>query len=168
MSTNITIKIGTIEGDSAVNDKEIEVLSWGWGLTQSGSAHNATGGTSGSADVRDLTITKYVDKASPNLISDCFYGTNEVSAVMKVMKSTGDPKNPYLMFVTMTMGDTKSKENGCVIISSVTTGQEGGNDRFIETVTLNFNKVIFSYNPQKMAGGGYGSNDKPLDIAGRR
>ena len=169
MAINVTISIGTIKGESAVNTGEIDVLAWSWGLTQSASSHIATGGTSGSADVRDLTITKYVDLASPNLISDCFYGVNEVLAVMKVMKAAGDSKSPSYPFITMTMGDPgKSADKGCVIVSSVTTGQDGGNDRFIETVTLNFSKVTFSYNPQKGIGSGAGSNDKTLDIAGKK
>jgi len=45
---------------------KIQVLSWNWGLTQSASAHSGTGASTGVADVKDLTFTKYVDKATPN------------------------------------------------------------------------------------------------------
>ncbi len=70
MAFKICLKIGDIKGQSATkgHTDEIDVLSWNWGLTQSASAHVATGAGSGSADVRDLTIKKYIDSASPTLI----------------------------------------------------------------------------------------------------
>jgi type VI secretion system secreted protein Hcp len=169
MAVNITLKLGTVKGESqAVNHvDEIDVLTWEWGLTQSASAHIATGAGTGSADVRDLTITKYVDKASPTLLQSCFGGVNHGGAILSIMKVSGDPKNP-LDYVKITMGDAKfSADTGAVFISSVSTGQVGDNDRFIETVTLNFNKVVFTYNPQKSAGSGAGGIDGTMDIAAR-
>ena len=169
MGINITIKIGNITGESLVTNHtgEIDVLSWSWGLTQSASAHIGTGAGTGSADVRDLTFTKYVDKASPTLLQSCFQGVNYGGAIMSIMKVSGDAKNA-LVYVQMTMGDPKfSADNGAIFISSVTTGQPGPDDRFIETVTLNFDKVVFSYNPQKSAGLGAGGIDGTMNIAGK-
>jgi type VI secretion system secreted protein Hcp len=169
MAVNITIKIGNVTGESQATNHvgEIDVLSWEWGLTQSASAHIGTGAGTGSADVRDLTITKYVDKSSPTLLQSCFQGTNFGGAILSIMKVSGDSKVP-LDYVKITMGDAKfSSDNGAVFISSVSTGATGENDRFIETVTLNFNKVVFTYNPQKTAGSGAGGIDGTMDIAAR-
>jgi type VI secretion system secreted protein Hcp len=140
MAVTICIKIGSIKGESSVkaHEKEIDVLEWSWGLTQSASAHLSTGAGSGSADVRDLTIKKYVDAASPTLLQECFYGTDHKEAVLTVMKVGG--KSPIDM-VKMTM-------SGTVFISSVNTGQPEPNDRYTETVTLNFAKVKFEYTGQ--------------------
>lgn len=140
MAVSICIKIGSIKGESVIkgHEKEIDVLEWSWGLTQSASAHVSTGAGSGSADVRDLTIKKYVDASSPTLLQETFYGTDHKEAVLTVMKAGG--KTPIDM-VKMTM-------SGTVFISSVNTGQPEPNDRYTETVTLNFAKVKFEYTGQ--------------------
>jgi type VI secretion system secreted protein Hcp len=140
MAVSITLKLGKIQGESVTtkHEKEIDVLEWSWGLTQSASAHIATGAGSGSADVRDLTITKYVDVASPTLLQECFYGHDHKEATLTVMKVGG--KTPIEM-VKMTM-------SGTVFISSVNTGHPTPNDRYTETVTLNFAKVKFEYTGQ--------------------
>src|SRR5512140_1429444 len=114
MAVTICISIGSIKGESVVkgHDKEIDVLEWSWGLTQSASAHVSTGAGSGSADVRDLTIKKYVDAATPTLLQECFYGHDHKTATLTVMKVGG--KAPIDM-VKMSM-------SGTVFISSVNTG----------------------------------------------
>jgi len=140
MAVSIVIKIGKIQGDSVVakHEKEIDVLEWNWGLTQSASAHIATGAGSGSADVRDLTIRKYIDSASPTLLQECFYGHDHKEAILTVIKAGG---KTAIEMVKMTM-------SGTVFISSVNSGQPTGDDRYTETVTLNFAKVKFEYTGQ--------------------
>lgn len=139
MAVTICLKLDGVEGESTIvkHEKEIDVLSWNWGMTQSASAHISAGAATGSADVRDLTFTHYVDKASPNLLKNCFLGSNHKNAVLNVMRSTG-AAGSLAPIVTMTMSET-------VYISSVHTGDQGDNDRFVETVTLNFAKVKFEY-----------------------
>jgi type VI secretion system secreted protein Hcp len=140
MAVSICIKIGSIKGESQTkgHESEIDVLEWSWGLTQSASAHISTGAGSGSADVRDLTIKKYIDAASPTLLQECFFGHDHKQAVLTVLKVGG--KAPIEM-VKMTM-------SGTVFISSVNTGHPEPNDRYTETVTLNFAKVKFEYTGQ--------------------
>ena len=49
MAMDMFLKIDDLVGDS-IDDKhpkEIQVLSWSWGMSQSGSTHTATGGGSG-------------------------------------------------------------------------------------------------------------------------
>jgi type VI secretion system secreted protein Hcp len=140
MAVSICISIGSIKGESVVkgHEKEIDVLEWSWGLTQSASAHVATGAGAGSADVRDLTIKKYVDAATPNLIQACFFGDDHKTAVLTVMKAGG---KTAIDMVKMTM-------SGTVFISSVNTGHPEPNDRYTETVTLNFAAVKFEYTGQ--------------------
>jgi len=153
MAVTICLKLDGVEGESSIikHEKQIDVLSWNWGMTQSASAHISTGASSGSADVRDLTITKYVDKASHNLLKNCFLGSNHKNAVLTVMRSTGTAGG-LAPIVTITMSDT-------VFISSIHTGDLGENDRHIETVTLNFAKVKFEYTGQD-------KDNKPLAAVG--
>jgi type VI secretion system secreted protein Hcp len=131
MAVSICIKIGSIKGESQIkgHESEIDVLEWSWGLTQSGS---------GSADVRDLTIKKFVDAATPTLLQECFYGHDHKNAVLTVMKAGG---KSAIEMVKMTM-------SGTVFVSSVNTGHPEPNDRYTETITLNFAKVKFEYTGQ--------------------
>jgi type VI secretion system secreted protein Hcp len=159
MAVSIVIKIGSIKGESQVkgHEKEIDVLEWNWGLTQSASAHVSTGAGSGSADVRDLTIKKYVDASTPTLFQEAFYGHDHKEATLTVKKVGG--KTPIDM-VKMTM-------SGTVFISSINTGQPSADDRYTETITLNFAKVKFEYtgqNPDQSKGA---SVSGEFDIAKR-
>jgi type VI secretion system secreted protein Hcp len=166
MGVNIVLKIADVPGESAVKGHvgEIDCLSWSWGMTQSASAHIATGAGTGSADVRDLTITKYVDSASPNLFARCFDGHNVGKTILTCIKVGG--KGGPIDYVKITMDKN-------VIVSSVSSGdmemRDGKpTDRFIETVTFNFAKVNFEYTGQKddqSKGATLSSND--LDIAAR-
>jgi type VI secretion system secreted protein Hcp len=141
MAFTFVLKIGSIKGESVVGgakEPPIDVLEWSFGLTQSASAHTAQGGSSGTADVRDLTIKKYLDAASPVLLQECFNGTNQAPATLTCYKSSGKELLPYW----------KMSMEGTVFISSVNTGQPEPNDRLSETVTLNFSKATFEYTSQ--------------------
>ncbi len=159
MAVSICIKIGNIKGESVTkgHDKEIDVLEWSWGLTQSASAHISTGAGSGSADVRDLTIKKYVDAATPVLLQECFYGHDHKTATLTVLKAGG---KAAIEMVKMTM-------SGTVFISSVNTGHPEPNDRYTETVTLNFAKVKFEYTGQNADQSKGASVSGEFDIAKR-
>ena len=138
MAFSICMKIKNIKGESVINDHtgEIDVLSWNWSLTQSATGQ-VGGARAGTADVKDLTFTKYVDNASPTLIQECFAGSDQGEAVLTVIKGSG---KSALEFVRITM-------SGTVIISSVKSGDPLPNDKYSETVTLNFSHVKFEYTP---------------------
>jgi type VI secretion system secreted protein Hcp len=144
MAVDMFLKFDSIKGDS-VDDKhkgEIEVLSWSWGVSQSGTSHSGTGGGSGKANVQDITITKYLDRATPILLKHCLNGAHIKEGVLTVRKAGGKP----LEYVKMKLKDT--------IVSSVQTGGSGADDRLTETLGLNFGTVEFEYVPQKADGSG--------------
>jgi type VI secretion system secreted protein Hcp len=144
MAVNMTLKCGKIKGESAIDGhkEEIDVLSFAFGGTQSGTMHTGTGGGAGKANVHDLTVTKWVDIASPELMLACFNGTHIKEAILSVRKAGGEKAVDYLK-ITMT---------DC-LISSVNTGGSGGEDRFTENVSINFAKVKVDYDTQTAAGG---------------
>ena len=81
MAVDMFLKIDDVQGESVDQNKpshagEIQVISWSWGMTQSGSTHMGTGSGSGKVNVNDITVTKYIDRASPNLIQSCCNGTH--------------------------------------------------------------------------------------------
>ncbi len=69
MAVDMFLKLGDIKGESR-DDKHkdsIDVLSWSWGMSQTGTTHLGSGGGAGKVAVQDATFTKFVDAASPNL-----------------------------------------------------------------------------------------------------
>src|SRR3546814_20125439 len=73
MAVYIVIKIGDIKGESMdkAHKDEVDVLNWSWGMSQSGNMHVGSGGGAGKVNVQDLSLTKFVDKASPTLMMHC-------------------------------------------------------------------------------------------------
>ena len=137
MAIDMYLKIDTIDGETTDSvmktEKAIDVLAWSWGVSNSGTTHMGGGGGSGKANFQDVSLTKYIDVASHALLLGCATGEHFLKAVLTVRKA-GKTQQPY---VTITMEE--------VIITSVSTGGSGGEDRLTENLTLNFAKVKFEY-----------------------
>lgn len=164
MAVSICLRLGpdkkNLKGESVItkHENEIDVLAWNWGLTQSGTAHRSTGAGAGSANVHDLTITKYVDFATPMLVQECFNGTDFGETVLTFLK-VGGGKGNQVEYLKITM-------SGTVMISSVTSGgSAGGDDSFTETVTLNFASVKVDYTSQTANQGKGATVSGNFDIA---
>jgi type VI secretion system secreted protein Hcp len=144
MAMDMFLKLGDIKGES--RDKEsskvgtIDVLAWSWGLSNSGTAHVGTGAGAGKVNVQDLSLTKYLDSASPSLILACCNGKHFPEATLSVRKAGETP----LVYLVIKMTE--------VMVTAVSTGGSGGEDRLTENVTLNFAKVEVSYTPQDATG----------------
>jgi len=149
MAVDMFLKIeGGPQGESRdkAHGKEIDVLAWSWGVSNSGSAHMGGGIGAGKANVQDLSFTKYVDKSSPDLLLACCNGKHFSSAILTVRKAGETP----LEYIIITLTD--------VLVTSVSTGGSGGEDRLTENCTLNFAKVKVKYVEQTAKGG---EGDKP-------
>ena len=149
MAVDIFIKIGDVKGEAkdAVHKGEIDVLAFSWGMSQPASGHIGGGLGTGKVNVQDLSMTKYIDLSSPDLMLACCNGKHYPEAKLVVRKAGENP----LEYLTITMTD--------VIISSVSTGGSGSNDRLTENVALNFAKVKVDY-VEQLAGGGKGGTPK--------
>jgi len=140
MATDIFAKLGDIKGES-LDDKhkdEIEVLSYSWGVTNSGSMGHGSGGGEGKASFHDMSFVHNIDKSSPVLMQTCATGTHLKEATITHRKA-GKGQHEYLV---IKMND--------VIITSVTHG--GSNDGHQENVSIAFGKVNVEYKPQKADG----------------
>src|SRR3954468_17375540 len=142
MAMDMFIKIGDLKGESrdSKHKEEIDVLAWSWGLSNSGSAQVGGGAGAGKVNVQDLSFTKWIDKVSPNLMLACCNGKHYADATLVVRKAGEKP----LEYVTVTMTE--------VMVTAVSTGGSGGEDRLTENVTLNFAKVKVDYKEQKADG----------------
>jgi type VI secretion system secreted protein Hcp len=133
---------GEISGESkdGTHKGEIDVLAWSWGMSNAGSFHVGGGGGSGKANFQDLSVTKWLDLSSPILELYCANGDHFAKATLTVRKAGKKPLE--YMIVEM--------EN--VLVTSVSTGGSGGEDRLTENVTFNFEKVAVKYTEQKDTG----------------
>jgi type VI secretion system secreted protein Hcp len=144
MAVDIFLKIDDIKGES-VDSKhggEIEVQVWNWGMSQSGTTHTGTGGGAGKVNVQDISVTKFVDMSTPNLIKASCKGSHFKQATLTVRKAGNTP----LEYIVLKLYD--------VIVSAVTTSGSGSDDRQTETVTFNFGKFEYTYTPQTATGAG--------------
>jgi type VI secretion system secreted protein Hcp len=148
MPVDMFLKIDGVNGEAKDkggeqrkdHSKEIDVLSWTWGMSNNGSAHVLGGSGSGKVNVQNVRVTKYVDSASPKLMKACCSGTHFDEALLTVRKAGGTP----VEYIKIKMEQ--------VFISSISTGGSGGEDRLTETVSLNFAKVNLDYTPQTAKG----------------
>jgi type VI secretion system secreted protein Hcp len=115
-------------------------------MSNSGSAQQGGGAGAGKVNVQDLSLTKYIDKSSPDLMLACCNGKHYPKAVLTVRKAGEDP----LEYLLVTLEE--------LIVTSVSTGGSGGEDRLTENVTLNFARVKVTYKEQLPTGG---VGDKP-------
>jgi type VI secretion system secreted protein Hcp len=136
------IKIGDIKGESqdSTHKDEIDVLAWSWGMSNSGTTHTGGGGGAGKASIQDFSFTKFTDLSTPDLMLSTLNGQHFDEATFVVRKAGSQP----LEFLKI-----KFKE---VIVTSVSTGGSGGEDRLTENVSLNFAEVEVEYIPQKEDG----------------
>jgi type VI secretion system secreted protein Hcp len=149
------LKLGDLKGES-IDEKhkdETQVLAWSWGMTQSGTTHMGTGGGAGKVNVQDMSITKYIDKASPVLQLAVCNGTHYDQALLTVRKAGNKP----LEYLKITMKE--------VIVTSISLGGSGGEDRLTENISLNFAEYKTEYAPQKADGSGDAAIEAIYNIA---
>jgi type VI secretion system secreted protein Hcp len=142
MAMDQFIKIGSLKGEAQdkTHKDEIDVLSWSWGISNSGNAHVGGGAGAGKCNVQDLSFTKYVDKSTPDLMLATCNGKHFDKATLTIRKAGENP----LEYLQITLEK--------VLVSSFSTGGSGGEDRLTETVTLNFAKVNVQYKEQTDTG----------------
>ncbi len=142
MAADIFAKLGDIKGESgdSKHKDEVEVLSWSWGVNQSGTLAQGGGGGAGKANFNDFNFTHHVDKASPVLLKACATGEHIKEATITVRKA-GKGQQEFLI---IKMND--------IIITSVAPSGAGDGATTAESVALQFAKVDLEYKPQKADG----------------
>jgi type VI secretion system secreted protein Hcp len=155
MAVDIFLKLDSINGESKdqKHQNEIDVLSWSWGMSQSGTTHMGGGGGAGKVNVNDISITKYIDSASADLAKCCCNGKHIANGTLTVRKAGDKP----LEFLVITFQE--------LLVSSLTTGGTGSDDRPTENLSLNFREFEYKYQKQQDDGSGVDAGDTKWDIA---
>ncbi len=136
------LKIEGIDGESH-DDKhknEIDVLSWSWGETQSGTHGGGGGGGAGKVSMQDFHFTMGASKASPKLFLACATGQHIPKAKLTCRKAGGKQEE----FLTISFSD--------LLISSYQTGGSQGDVVPTEQVSFNYSKIEWEYKPQEKGG----------------
>jgi type VI secretion system secreted protein Hcp len=140
MAVDYFFRIAGIEGEStdAKHKGWIDVESWSWGETNSGSAHSGAGGGAGRVTAEDLSFTTRVSKASPKLFLACASGQHFKEATLVARKAGKQLQD----FLTWTFTD--------VLVNGYHTG--GTEIGPMDQVSLNFAKAKVEYRAQKADG----------------
>lgn len=154
--TDYYLKIDTIEGESDAKgfEKQMQIESFSFGATNSGSAVQGTGLGAGKVSLQDFHFVVQNGKASPQLFLACAKGNHIPQAILTCRKAGGDG-NPYT-YLKVTFGD--------IVISSFQTGGSGGQILPMEQISFNFTNVTFEYFQQKPDGTVALTNTTSYDI----
>src|SRR6267142_2234459 len=129
MAVDMFLKLDGIKGESKdhKHKDEIHIESFSWGMSQTGAHGSGGGGGAGKVSVHDISVTKFVDKATPELMLHCANGKHIKDGLITVRKAGEHP----VEYMKIKLTD--------VFISSVQEAGHGG-DLLTENVTINFAK----------------------------
>jgi type VI secretion system secreted protein Hcp len=134
----ILVKCAEWEGESQVQgfEKYFEVHSFQFGVGRGISSARGTSTREGSiVSVSEITLTKQSDKSSVKLFEEALHGPlNRKVEIAFVRQGQG---NKPVAYVTI-------KLEGCGISGF---SMSSGGDRPSESLTLNFDKIEYNYNP---------------------
>jgi type VI secretion system secreted protein Hcp len=149
------LKIDGIQGESKADKHkdEIDIQSYSWGATQTGTFAAGGGGGAGKVSMQDFHFTMPVNKASPALFLSCAQGDHIKNAILTCRKAGKEQQE----FLKITLSD--------VLVSSFQTGGHGGGDVTpTDQISLNFAKIEVEYKEQDATGTLTGSVKKWFDL----
>lgn len=142
------LKIDGIDGESRVKGMEgaIEIMSFSWGVSNSGMASSGSGMSSGRVTLSDINFMKNLDKASSKLFEYAATGKHISKATLTLVKTdTASKQSQQQAYYVITLID--------VLISSL---QQSGSTGSVptESFSLNFAKLEVEYRSQNADGTG--------------
>ncbi len=131
------LKLDGIPGESkdSKHSGEIDVLSFSWGVAQTGTSTGGGGGGAGKANFQDISFVAAFNKASPKLFEACASGQHIKEAVLTAVKTDKKDRQEYLI---IKMAD--------VLVSSYQTGGSSG-DVPTDQFSINYSKIEIEYRP---------------------
>lgn len=138
MASDYLLEIDGIKGESvdAKHPGTLEIESFSWGETNSGSFSLGTGGGSGKVSWQDFHFTVNLSKASPVLMQKCCSGDHIKKATLYVRKQGGEQLEYYIWKFTE------------LLITSFQTGGSSGSPLPTEQISFNFGMLEINYHEQ--------------------
>jgi type VI secretion system secreted protein Hcp len=149
------LKVDGIEGESpdAKHKGQIDLESWSWGATQSGTHGVGGGGGAGKVSVQDFHFVMKINKASPKLMLACATGQHIKEATLTCRKAGGKQEDFFVV---------KMSE---LLVSSYQTGGSGHSDILpTDQISMNFAKIEMDYKEQKADGSMGGSTKAGYNV----
>lgn len=141
------------EAQDKAHGKELDILAWSWGMSNSGTTHMGGGSGAGKANFQDISFTTYYEKSTHDLMGSCTTGKHHTKMTL-VCRKAGDTPLEYITYIL----------EDC-LITSVSTGGSGGEDRLTVNFSVNFGKFDILYKEQDKKGGEASQKKFVYDIA---
>jgi type VI secretion system secreted protein Hcp len=141
-STQMVIKVGTFVGEST-NPAYVgysDVLAFSWGMSRSYSGSSKGRFLSTKANFQEISITKYHDSSSAAIENSLATGKAIPNVLLNIVRTFDTTSKVYRSY-TLT--------NAFVI--SYSTSASTGEDRMVENISLAYNSIEDTYNPNTAA-----------------
>lgn len=134
-AVDLFLQIDGIKGEATEeNHKDwIDLLSFAWGVSNSGSVVLGGGAGAGKSDFQDFSFTKVVDASSPPLFQHAANGKHIDEAVLELVKAGPEP-SPFLRY-TFTE----------VLVTSFSQSGSGGGDLPVDSFSFAYGKLREDY-----------------------
>jgi type VI secretion system secreted protein Hcp len=147
MAIDMFLKLAGIPGESkdSKHKDEIDIFSYSWGVSQldaQGGGGAAGGGAgAGKASFQDFNFLVPVSKASPKLFLACASGQHVPDATLTIRRS-GEFQVEFLVYKLNDIQVTSFQESA-----------SSGEDRPVDSFSINYGKIEISYKEQNEKGG---------------
>ena len=157
------LKVKGVDGESkdSKHKKEIDVLAWSWGLSNSGSAHVGGGAGAGKVTFNPFQVTRKTDRASPVLFSMCCAGQHFKMVSLYLRRAGGGAGGvSSAQSQTMTSGTTFLRfDFALVAVKTISWSGSDGDEACKEEVTFEYGALQIRYVQQKEDGTPMTSSD---------
>ena len=136
------IKIDGIPGESkdSKHAGQIDVLNWGYEVSQTSTSHGGGGSGSGKANFKEIYFTHYIDKSTPNLMKYCASGKHIGTVVLSCCKVGGGSQE----YMKVTLNE--------VLITHVSPSGSNSDSHVIESVGMSYGKIKVEVKEQNTDG----------------
>ena len=119
MAIDMYLKVEGAAGESQdSNHKDwIDILSYSWGATQTGTMSGGGGGGAGKVSFNDLHVSTNLDKATPAILKTCASGKHLAEVKVSICKAGGT----QIEYTTIVLKD--------VIVTAVQFSGSGGSEQ---------------------------------------
>jgi type VI secretion system secreted protein Hcp len=140
MAVDFYLKLDGIQGETVTEGfkDHIQLLSWSWGASQVTSVAGTGGSGAGKADLSDLSIMKFLDKASTPLFKSLVSGTHIKTGTLSAVKA-GAKGKPFLKVDFQELFVTSQQLSASSEIPS-------------ESVSFSYNQIKVEYSTQNEQG----------------
>jgi len=134
-----------VEGEATQTgyEKQIVLYNYSFGVSQPGGyGMGGAGQARGRAQPSDLSYSKKVDDSTPLIYGHCCTGTHFDKITLTALKDTDSGRKPYFV----------AEMGKCMVTSLNTSGGSGGDDVAMESGSINFSDIKFTFYTQDAKG----------------